>query len=69
MIQDLRADLTAAEKQNYIDADLCLMTLPPKSGIKGATSRWDELQYAHAAQARYIHNVVGSTLAFTFQCV
>ncbi|KAI3322651.1 Di-copper centre-containing protein [Xylariaceae sp. AK1471] len=49
-------DLTATEKQSYIDADLCLMTSPPKNGIKGATSRWDELQYAHAAQARYIHN-------------
>ncbi|KAF2967710.1 hypothetical protein GQX73_g5889 [Xylaria multiplex] len=57
------ADLTAAEKQNYIDADLCLMTLPPKSGIEGAISRWDELQYAHAAQARYIHNV-GAFLPF-----
>ncbi|KAJ2996614.1 hypothetical protein NUW58_g917 [Xylaria curta] len=56
-------DLTKGEKQNYIDADLCLMSLPPKSGIKGATSRWDELQYAHAAQARYVHNV-GAFLPF-----
>ncbi|KAI0435747.1 Di-copper centre-containing protein [Xylaria telfairii] len=56
-------DLTAIEKQDYIDADLCLMSLPPKSGIKGATSRWDELQYAHAAQARYVHNV-GAFLPF-----
>ncbi|KAI0452667.1 Di-copper centre-containing protein [Xylaria acuta] len=57
------ADLTATEKQNYLDADLCLMSLPPKSGIKGATSRWDELQYSHAAQARYVHNV-GAFLPF-----
>ncbi|GAP88085.1 putative amino acid transporter [Rosellinia necatrix] len=56
-------DLTVAEKQSYLDADLCLMSSPPKSGIQGATSRWDELQYSHAAQARYIHNV-GAFLPF-----
>ncbi|RWA09323.1 hypothetical protein EKO27_g5783 [Xylaria grammica] len=56
-------DLTAAEKQSYIDADLCLMSAPPKAGIEGATSRWDELQYAHAAQVRYIHSV-GAFLPF-----
>ncbi|KAI1169727.1 Di-copper centre-containing protein [Nemania sp. FL0916] len=56
-------DLTATEKQNYIDADLCLMSLPAKAEIPGATSRWDELQYAHAAQVRYIHGV-GAFLPF-----
>ncbi|KAI1735823.1 Di-copper centre-containing protein [Xylaria scruposa] len=56
-------DLTAAEKQDYLDADLCLMSSPPQSGIKGAASRWDELQYAHAAQARYVHSV-GAFLPF-----
>lgn len=55
---DHRTDLTTVEKQTYIDADLCLMALPAKSGIKGAVSRWDELQYVHAAQGRYIHHVV-----------
>ncbi|KAI0405805.1 Di-copper centre-containing protein [Xylaria palmicola] len=57
------AALTAKEKQDYINADLCLMSLPPKSGIKGATSRWDELQYAHAAQVGYVH-FVGAFLPF-----
>ncbi|KAI1126177.1 Di-copper centre-containing protein [Nemania abortiva] len=56
-------DLTAAEKQGYLDADLCLMSSTPKSGIPGAQSRWDELQYTHAAQARYIHGV-GAFLPF-----
>jgi tyrosinase len=60
---EYRADLTTTEKQSYLDADLCLMELPPKDGIKGATSRWDELQYAHAAQARYIHFTVRLGLA------
>ncbi|KAJ8126325.1 hypothetical protein O1611_g7313 [Lasiodiplodia mahajangana] len=61
--------LTAAEKQDYLNADLCLMSLPPKAGIEGAESRWDELQYAHAAQARYIHGVVrtGFTSDATFE--
>ena len=35
------------------------MALPAKSGVPGATTRWDELQYAHIAQASYIHGVVG----------
>ncbi|KAI1152315.1 Di-copper centre-containing protein [Nemania diffusa] len=56
-------NLTVTEKQDYLDADLCLMSLPPKAGIEGAKSRWDELQYAHAAQARYIHGV-GAFLPF-----
>lgn len=41
------------------------MSLPPKAGIEGAKSRWDELQYAHAAQARYIHGVVRMILTST----
>ncbi|KAI0153122.1 Di-copper centre-containing protein [Xylariaceae sp. FL1272] len=56
-------DLTSAEKQSYIEGDLCLMSLPPKTGLPGAESRWDELQYAHAAQARYIHGT-GAFLPF-----
>ncbi|KAJ3565331.1 hypothetical protein NPX13_g7549 [Xylaria arbuscula] len=50
-------DLTAAEKEAYIDADLCLMSTAPIAGVPGAESVWDELQYTHAAQADYIHNV------------
>jgi tyrosinase len=47
--------LSDAEKVDYINSDLCLMKAPPKSGIKGAKSRWDELHYVHVAQSDYIH--------------
>ncbi|KAI0014819.1 Di-copper centre-containing protein [Xylariomycetidae sp. FL0641] len=55
--------LTEQEKHDYLQADLCLMATPPKSGIKGAQSRWDELQYAHVSQVDYIHGV-GAFLPF-----
>ncbi|KAI0412429.1 Di-copper centre-containing protein [Xylaria grammica] len=55
--------LTDAEKKAYIDADLCLMKAPPIAGVPGAQNVWDELQYTHAAQADYIHNV-GAFLPF-----
>lgn len=54
-----RSALTSDEKSAYIQADLCLMAAPAKSGIPGAITRWDELQYSHIAQASYIHGVVG----------
>lgn len=53
-----RTALTDDEKADYIKADLCLMEAPAKGNIPGAVTRWDELQYAHAAQADYIHGVV-----------
>ncbi|KAI1503635.1 Di-copper centre-containing protein [Biscogniauxia marginata] len=56
-------DLTTMEKLDDINGDLCLMSLPASSGIKGAFSRWDELQYAHIAQSDYIHGV-GAFLPF-----
>ncbi|KAI1338254.1 Di-copper centre-containing protein [Xylariaceae sp. FL0016] len=56
-------DLTSEEKLAYINADLCLMAAPPSAGVPGATSRWDELQYSHAAQSDYIHGV-GAFLPF-----
>ncbi|KAI5918894.1 Di-copper centre-containing protein [Camillea tinctor] len=56
-------DLTPKEKSDYIKGDLCLMSLPASSGIEGALTRWDELQYAHIAQSDYIHGV-GAFLPF-----
>jgi hypothetical protein len=44
-----RDGLTASEKSAYINATLCLQKTPAKSGIKGAVTLWDELQYAHVA--------------------
>ncbi|KAI1076040.1 Di-copper centre-containing protein [Whalleya microplaca] len=56
-------NLTSTEKSDYIHADLCLMSAPPKNGLPGAQSRWDELQYVHITQASYIHGV-GAFLPF-----
>ncbi|KAI0483823.1 Di-copper centre-containing protein [Xylaria cf. heliscus] len=56
-------DLTDAEKKVYINAELCLMEAPPVAGIPGAQNVWDELQYTHASQADYVHNV-GAFLPF-----
>jgi tyrosinase len=55
--------LTNAEKTSYINGELCLMSTPASSGIPGAVTRWDELQYAHLSQADYIHGV-GAFLGF-----
>ncbi|KAI2471576.1 Di-copper centre-containing protein [Annulohypoxylon bovei var. microspora] len=60
---DHRRNLTSTEKSDYINADLCLMASPPKTGIDGAKSRWDELQYIHIAQTDYVHGV-GAFLPF-----
>ncbi|KAI1456044.1 Di-copper centre-containing protein [Annulohypoxylon moriforme] len=56
-------NLTSTEKSDYIKADLCLMSSPPKAGINGAKNRWDELQYIHIAQTDYVHGV-GAFLPF-----
>ncbi|KAI0011054.1 Di-copper centre-containing protein [Xylariaceae sp. FL0662B] len=56
-------NLTSTEKLDYINADLCLMSSPPKNGLPGAQNRWDELQYVHITQSSYIHGV-GAFLPF-----
>ncbi|KAI4865246.1 Di-copper centre-containing protein [Hypoxylon rubiginosum] len=56
-------DLTSAEKLGYLNADLCLMSTPARSGIAGAKTLWDELQYAHIIQVPYVH-FVGAFLPF-----
>lgn len=37
--------LSQDEKLSYIEADLCLMNAPSKSGLAGAVTRWDDLQW------------------------
>jgi tyrosinase len=54
--------MTNAEKKAYIDADLCLMSLPAKMGFSGAQTRWDELQFAHINSTNVVHDVVGYRL-------
>ncbi|KAF7536017.1 hypothetical protein G7054_g4866 [Neopestalotiopsis clavispora] len=48
--------LTDLEKKAYIDAELCLMSKPPKLGVTGSQNLWDDLMYAHIYQAGVIHN-------------
>ncbi|KAK7718911.1 hypothetical protein SLS57_006021 [Botryosphaeria dothidea] len=50
-------NLSNTEKAAYIDAELCLMSSPPKLDIEGALNRWDEVMYAHVVQSNIIHDV------------
>ena len=54
-----RHTLSKKEKKAYIDAELCLMRKPGKSGLPGATNRHEDLQKVHQMQAGMIHGVVG----------
>ncbi|KAF3805959.1 Tyrosinase ustQ [Colletotrichum gloeosporioides] len=49
--------LTDCEKTSYIEAELCLMSRPPRAGVAGAQNLWDELHYTHIYQGNYIHYV------------
>jgi tyrosinase len=49
--------LTKTERTAFIEAELCLMKAPSKLGIKGAKSRWDDLQYNHVVQTHVVHDV------------
>ncbi|KAI6263822.1 hypothetical protein MCOR07_010646 [Pyricularia oryzae] len=53
--------LTDAEKADYLQAEVCLMETPSKTGYAGSRTRWDELQAMHVAQVQFIH-AVGSFL-------
>lgn len=39
--------LTHDEKMAFVNAELCLMSLPAKSGLPGAATRFDDFQAAH----------------------
>ena len=58
-----RTQLTQNEKLSYVEADLCLMAAPSKSGVPGAVTRWDDLQWPHVVQTTTVHNV-GAFLPF-----
>ncbi|KAF8066692.1 hypothetical protein FPV67DRAFT_1781199 [Lyophyllum atratum] len=55
--------LTTVEQQLYITAERCLQTLPSKTGLPGAVTRFDDMQAIHQIQSETIHNV-GQFLAF-----
>jgi tyrosinase len=54
--------MSIPQKRSYIDAVLCLTTLPAKSGIAGAINRFDDFQAVHNSQTPYIHWVGHFTL-------
>ena len=50
--------MTDVEKQDYIDAELCLQSAETKESFNGTKNRWDELTYVHLIQTSYVHAVV-----------
>ncbi|KAI0122938.1 amino acid transporter [Xylariales sp. AK1849] len=58
-----RAARTLEEETSYINADLCLINALSKSGVPGAVTRWDDLQWPHVLQTITLHNV-GAFLPF-----
>jgi len=55
-----RHTYTSVEKANYINAELCLQSLPATLGLPGAVTIFDELQATHAIQAELVHGVVSN---------
>ncbi|KAJ5712452.1 Di-copper centre-containing protein [Penicillium malachiteum] len=50
--------LTDKEKHEYIEAELCLMSHPPATGlVENATNVWDEIAHIHIDQGNDIHYV------------
>jgi len=52
--------MSNSEKKAYIDAELCIMSKPPKAGLRGAQTLFDEFQSLHAMQFELAHFVVRS---------
>lgn len=50
-------DLTSEDKSAYIEAELCLMNSPPRTGHPLAQNRWDEFTITHTVQTQWVHNV------------
>lgn len=49
--------LSDGDKRAYLDAELCLMKTPAALGLRGARTRFDELQSVHIFQAEIAHFV------------
>lgn len=52
---NLRHTLSDAEKREYLDAEVCLMNLPTKTGLPAAVSRFDDLIKSHQLQSGIVH--------------
>lgn len=52
-----RHSLSTAERQAYIDAELCLMSKPGTLGLRGGRTKFDEFQSIHVSQAEIAHFV------------
>lgn len=51
------SQLTSEEQSGYLNATLCLMSLPATLGIDArAETRWDELQWTHILQTNWMHS-------------
>jgi tyrosinase len=53
-----RHTLTNTEKKAYIDAELCLMKKPSNLKLRGARTKFDELQSVHVLAAEIAHFTV-----------
>jgi hypothetical protein len=55
--------LTDKEKNEYIAAELCLMSHPPVTGlVENATNVWDELANAHINQGNDIRKLLPAAI-------
>lgn len=62
-----RHKLDNDEKKAYIDAELCLLNSPAKSGVEGVQTRWDEVIYGHLVQSNFMHRVVSGSFIIYFE--
>lgn len=59
-----RHDLTVAQREEYIQAVLCLQKKPPKADktkYPGVMSRYDDFVLTHETQAMHLHSTVSRT--------
>lgn len=58
-----RHDMTIPQREEYIQAVLCLQSLPPKADQKkypGVKNRYDDFVLTHETQAFHLHSTVSS---------
>jgi tyrosinase len=61
MLMTIRHDMTIPQREEYIQAVLCLQTLPPKADktkYPGVMNRYDDFVLTHETQAMHLHSTV-----------